>query len=173
MRTSFLPLLLALLLPGCTYAISSAYTDRAERGISFDRLAAEPDANAGKVFILGGVIASCEPAQPAGTLITVMQKPLDYWGRPIGTTKSGGAFLLYSSKRLDPFVFEPGREITAAGEAAGSKPAVLGGREFADPVLIIREVKLWEKQQRSSPAGQPRWDDPLLQDHTHQTGRPD
>lgn len=173
MRKPLSALVLALLLPACTYAISSVYTDRIDRTITFGQLAADPDSNAGKTFILGGIIASCEPAKPAGTLITVAQKPLDYWGRPISTTRTGGDFLLYSPERLDPLVFAPGRELTAAGEAAGSKPAALGGREFADPVLIVRELKLWEKQAGSSKAGQSRWNDPLQYDTRQQPGRPE
>jgi len=173
MKKPFAALVLALLLPGCSYAISSSLADRVDRTITFDQLAAEPDVHAGKIFILGGAIVACEPAKPSGTLITVAQKPLDYWGKPISTTRTGGDFLLYSPERLDTLVFALGRELTAAGEAAGSKPASLGGREFADPVLIIREFKLWEKPQRSSRAGQSQWNDPLNQDRTQQRGRPE
>lgn len=160
---------IALLIQGCAYAISSPLADRADRDLSFEQLLADPDLHKGKLLILGGVIVQTAPRQN-GTLITVAQKPLDYWGRPIRTTRTGGRFLLFHPAALDAFIYSPGREITAAAEAAGARLEALGDQEFADPVLVIKEVRLWEKQYPAM--GQPQWGDPLY-DRYGQPGRPE
>ena len=154
---------IALLVQGCSYAISPGVADTADRTISFEQLLADPDLFQGRILILGGVIGQITPG-PNGTLLGVIQKPLDYWGRPVRTKRSGGRFLLFYSGALDPLIYAPGRELTAAAEVAGTR---LGDKEFVDPVLIVKETRLWEKQQPS--AGRPQWGDPLYDPY----GRPE
>lgn len=158
-----------LLLQGCTYAVSPPFREKADRSITFDQLLADPDLYKGKVLILGGTIVETA-VKPKGTLITMTEKPLDYWGKPIRTTRSGGRYLLFHPDALDAFLYAPGRELTVAAEVAGTKFAPLGNQEFIDPVLIVKEVKLWE---RPSPAtGAPEWGDPFY-DRYKQPGRPE
>lgn len=161
-------LVYTLLLQGCTYAISPSFREKADRSITFDQLLADPDLYKGKVLLLGGTIVEASVKQK-GTLITVTEKPLDYWGKPIRTTRTGGRFLLFHPDALDSFLYTPGRELTVAAEVAGTKLAPLGNQEFIDPVLIVKEVKLWERS--SPPAGAPQWGDPLY-DRYQQPGRP-
>ncbi len=160
-----------LLVQGCTYAISPELADKADQTISFEQLLADPDLYKGKILILGGVIAGIAAAKPRGTLIGAVQRTLDYWGKPIRTAKTGGRFLLYHPSTLDAFIYSPGREITVAAEVAGTKLDILGDKEFADPVLVIKEIKVWEKLYPAM--GSPQWGDPLYDRYGPPGGRPE
>ncbi len=160
----------ALLLSGCSYAISPAMKERADRTITFEALLTDPDLYRGKFVILGGVIGFTA-AKQKGTLLGIIQKPLDYWGKPIRTTKSGGHFFLYSPGALDPLLYAPGRELTVAAEVAGTRVEALGKEEFSDPVFVIKEIRLWEKVYPPT-SGSPQWGDPLYERYS-QPGRPE
>lgn len=158
----------ALLLQGCAYAVSPSLREKTDRSITFEQLLADPDRYKGKLLILGGTIVETV-VKPTGTLITVSEKPLDYWGKPIRTTRTGGRFLLFHPDALDAFLYAPGRGLTVAAEVAGTTLGPLGNQTFTGPVLIVKEIRLWE---RSSPAaGAPQWGDPLY-DRYQQPGRP-
>lgn len=155
----------ALFLQGCSYAISSDVTRTADRTITFEMLQADPPSFKGKTVILGGLIAQTKNVK-TGTLIEVVQKQLDYWGRPRRTDRSRGRFIVLQPRYLDPFVYAPGREITVAGEVTGSEEASPGGSGAAYVLINAREIKLWprEKQARDSPT----WLDPLYDPDTQQ-----
>jgi starvation-inducible outer membrane lipoprotein len=161
---------ITLLIQGCTYAISPELADQADRTVSFEQLLADPDLYKGKILILGGVIEQVT-RKPQGVLIRLAQKPLDYWGKPVRTSRSGGWFLLFHRNVIDNVVYFPGREITAAAEVAGTKLAVLGDQEFSDPVLVVKEVAFWERQQ-AAPVS-PEWGDPLYDRYRGHPGRPE
>jgi len=168
MSKLFAILVSTLVLQGCTYAVSPPFREKADRSITFDQLLADPDLYKGKILILGGTIVETS-VKPKGTLITLTERPLDYWGKPIRTTRTGGRFLLFHPDALDAFPYAPGRELTVAAEVVGTKLGPLGNQEFIDPVLIIKEIKLWERTYPA--AGAPRWGDPLY-DRYQQPGRP-
>jgi outer membrane lipoprotein len=152
---------LSLFFQGCTYAISHDLAGRADKSIQFDSLERDPQPYAGKLVILGGIITQTTPAKQ-GTLIEVLQKPLDFWGKPRRTDESGGKFLVYYSAYLDPLVYAEGREITVAGEVEGPRSKELGTIEYSYPVVLSRELKLWPRERAHTP--HPDYLDPLLYD---------
>ncbi len=152
---------LLLFLQGCTYAISPDLAGKADKSISFESLERNPERFKGKLVILGGIITQTTTLKQ-GTLIEVLEKPLDYWGKPRRTDSSGGTFLVYYSAYLDPLVYAPEREITVAAEVEGTHSRVLGDREYAYPVVLSRELKLWPKERPSH--DRPDFMDPLLYD---------
>ncbi len=147
-----------LFLQGCTYAISPSVADQADRSIAFASLMHEAARYTGKTVIVGGVIAATQHT-PQGTLIEVVQKELDYWGKPRRTDKSGGRFLLRHPGLLDSLVYAPGRELTAGAEVLGSYAQSLGPESARYPLLRSRELKLWEAERQSW--SKPQWMDPL------------
>jgi len=149
---------IALFLHGCTYAISPAFVDRADKTVSFEKLQADPESHKGKILILGGTIFQTSGAQQ-GTLIEVIQKQLDYWGKPERTRSTGGRFLILHPSSLDPMIYAPGREITIAGEVQGVGSPTPGEQRYEYPLLISRELKLWEQDRPSW--NKPQWIDPL------------
>jgi outer membrane lipoprotein len=154
-----------LLLQGCSYAISPDVTGTADRTITFDKLQADPSSVTGKTVILGGLIAQTKNVK-TGTLIEVVQKQLDYWGRPRRTDRSRGRFIVLQPRYLDPFVYAPGREITVAGEVTGSEEASPGGSGAAYVLINAREIKLWPREQQARDS--PTWLDPLYDPNTPQ-----
>ena len=158
MKKSVALSVVALLLQGCTYAISPEMSARADKTISFEMIQADPDTFKGKLVLLGGTIAQTGNSKQ-GTVIEVVQKPLDYWGKPKRTDRTGGRFLVFSPGYLDAMIFSPGREITVAAEVEGTRSKTLGELEYSYPVVIARELKLWERERQSW--DKPQWIDPL------------
>jgi outer membrane lipoprotein len=150
---------LVSLLQGCSYAISSSFADRADKTVTFEMLRQDPVAHKGKLLILGGTIVQSAVVKQ-GSLITIDQKPLDYWGKPTQTSRTGGQFLVYYSRLIASPAYAPGTYITVAAEVAGTKLDVLGNIEYDQPVLISREIKLWPKEQKRQ-GTQTQWGDPL------------
>jgi len=139
---SLLIIALPVLLQGCSYAISSDVARTADRTAAFERIQADPPAFKGKTVILGGVIDRTRNSK-AGTLIEIVQKELDYWGKPVRTDRTGGRFLVMQPRHLDPLVYAPGRAITVAGEVTGTEERSLSDAAALYPLIIAREIKLW------------------------------
>jgi outer membrane lipoprotein len=154
-----------LLLQGCSYAISPDVTRTADRTITFDKLQADPSSCTGKTVILGGLIAQIKNIK-TDTLIEIVQKDLDYWGRPRRSDRSRGRFIVLQPRYLDAFVYAPGRAITVAGEVTGSEETSLSGSGAAYVLINAREIKLWPKEQQAR--DNPTWLDPLYDPNTPQ-----
>ncbi len=161
MKRFAFPIVAALLLQGCAFAISSDLAKQADKTISFESLERNPDTYKGKLVIVGGIITQTTPLKQ-GVLIEVLQRPLDYWGKPQRTDKTGGKFLVYSSSYLDPLVYAPERVITVAAEVEGFRSKALGDTEYSYPILRSRELKLWPRER--SPQNHPDFMDPLRYD---------
>ncbi len=146
--TAFLAAL-AVLLNGCTYAISSDARRQADRTIAFSDLNADPAKFAGKTVILGGVIVQTRNVKD-GALIEIQQKELDYWGKPRRTDKTGGRFLARHAGFLEPLVYAPGREVTLAAEVAGTEEKGLAEEGSLYPLVVSKELKLWPREPRAS-----------------------
>lgn len=148
----------ALLLQGCAYAISSGVSRSADRSLAFPQLQKDPSAFKGKTVILGGVIAGTRSLK-TGTTIEVVQKELDYWGKPRRTDQTGGRFLVLTGGRLDPLVYAPGRELTVAAEVTGTEEKGLGEAGIPYPLVHAVEMKLWPREPQAR--DRPTWLDPL------------
>lgn len=159
---------LTLFLQGCTYAISPGMADRADKTIPFEKLQADPDAYKGKLLILGGTIAQTTTVNQ-GTLFEVDRKKLDYWGKPIRTKRSGGRFFAFFPGYLNAMAYAPGVDVTIAGEVLGTGSPLIGDRRYDDPVVIMKEIKLWEREHPAH--DNPTWMDPLSDDPRSPGGR--
>jgi outer membrane lipoprotein len=155
---------MALLLQGCSYAISPDVSRTADRSITFEQLQADPSSFKGKTVILGGLIAQVRTVKN-GTLIEIVQKELDYWGKPRRTDRTGGRFIVHQPRTLDVLVFAPGREITIAGEVAGTEERSLGDSVVMYPLINAREIKLWPREK-------PGWDKPHFLDPLYDPNTP-
>jgi len=158
MKTHVILFTFALFLQGCSYAISPGMADKADKTISFDKLQADPNAFTGKLLILGGTITQVTTVNQ-GMLIEVDQKQLDYWGKPIRTSRTGGRFIVFHPGYLNPMIYGQGVDITMAGEVLGLSSPMIGDRQYDSPIVLIKELKLW-KQDRG-PRAAPQWIDPL------------
>jgi len=142
-------------LTGCTYAVSRQAAARADRGVTFERLAEAPEAFKGRVVIAGGAIVQARRVRQ-GSLIEVIQRDLDYWGRPLRTMKSGGRFYILILDAALPDVYAAGMDITVAGEVINPEPGM--NDVSGHPLLRAEEVRVW---QTGHPSDRPAWWDPL------------
>lgn len=158
-------LLVITALQGCSYAISPEVAGQADRDITFKQLQADPDAHAGKTVILGGSIASVRERKNE-TLIEIVQKELDYWGKPRRTEKSGGHFLVLHRGRLDTMLYAPGRDITVAGDVIGSRDRPADEKDSSFVLLRDKELKVWPRERLTW--DKPPWIDPLYDQRSPQ-----
>jgi len=136
------------LLFGCAHhVVPMEVRERAEE-IYTVNLLKNPDAYKGKFVIIGGFIVSSRNT-PEGTYIEVVQKPLDFRGRPEDTAISHGRFIVLYESYLDTAIYSRGREITVAGEVIGKMVRPLG--EIQYPYLLIKGKELYLFEPRRIP----------------------
>ena len=142
----FLLLLTVLSLIGCAHVVSKELREKADKEpFPVTALFKDPDAFRGKTVILGGVIVNSANMEE-GTYIEVIQKPLDYRGRPEDTDASYGRFITFYEGYLDTAIYTQGRQVTVAGEVMGKKMHPLGEIEYPYPLIRSRELHLFEPQ---------------------------
>jgi outer membrane lipoprotein len=153
----------ALLFQGCTYAISPDLARQADKNLPFQQIEADPELYKGTLVILGGTIDQIKNVGQ-DTMLEVVQKPLDHWGRPLHTKQSGGRFLVLSTGYLDTLVYSPGHDITVAAVVQGSRRKGLDEGDYSYPVLLAKELKLWPRENQSW--SRPEYLDPLYDPYT-------
>ncbi len=133
-------LILALtVIIGCAHVISQEVRDEVDPEVTPEMLFGSPDAYKGRTVILGGVIINSKNTDE-GTLIEVLQKPIDYRGRPANTDISLGRFLVFYEGYLDTAIYSVGRKVTVAGEVLGKRMRPLGELEY--PYLFIKSKEV-------------------------------
>jgi outer membrane lipoprotein len=148
---------------GCAHVVSDEIRKQVDEGITFRQVSYNPDAYVGKIVVWGGAIIKTTNQKDDGTLVEVLQKPLDSEGRPEDVDRSEGRFLAFNKGFMDDAVFAKGRKITVAGEVVGSRKMPLGEIEYTYPLIATREVHLWPDRGREMYAPYwyyPWWYDP-------------
>jgi len=130
-----------------------------DESLTFREVQKDPQPFGGKTVLWGGVIVDTANRKDE-TLIHVMQTELDYEKRPKNLDSSGGRFLVRYNGFLDPVIYSKGREITVAGEVVGKDVLPLGAIQYAYPVLLAKEIRLWEKRPLIMPVYPPWYWDP-------------
>lgn len=143
-------------LQGCSYAISRQLVSSADNTISFERLAENPNQFKGKIVILGGTIARTIQFNSEAK-IEIIQRELDYWGRPKRINRSAGRFIVAVRGFLNPSLYAAGMDVTIAGEVVGEGRS-LENTDRAYPLISAKELKPWPKER---PIERPSWWDPL------------
>jgi outer membrane lipoprotein len=145
--TIIIPCLLVFFISaGCAPPFPKETLDKVNRNVSFQELKKEPEMFKGTSVMLGGMIVGSKNAKE-GTLIEILQKPLDTEGRPLQTDATEGRFLIQSDTFLDPAVYHEGRLITVVAEVIGRKELPLDDIMYAYPLLSAKDLHLWEPSQ--------------------------
>ena len=131
------------LLGGCA-PFSKEIMRQVDPNLTFANVQKDPQPYMGKIVLWGGVIIEAENRKDE-TLLKVMRTELDYEKRPLNPDRSAGRFIIRYSGFLDPAIYGQGREITVAGEVAGKEVLPIGGVMYTYPVILAREICLWEK----------------------------
>lgn len=132
---------------GCAHVISEDVRNQVDEGITFRQVFQNPDAYKGKVVVWGGAIIKMTH-QKDGTLVEILQKPLEMDDQPADSDRSGGRFLAFYKGFLDDAVYAKGRRITVAAEVVGSRKMPLGEIEYTYPFVTIKEIHLWPERIR-------------------------
>jgi outer membrane lipoprotein len=138
-------LLMGLLLGGCLSPLSREARFAAEPYVDFSRLLANPEADLGKTFLLGGVIVNTEVGAEGSTL-EVLRYELDRGDRPQQPDEASGRFLVRAARVLDPVLYAKGRLVTLTGQLIGVESRALGSLDYRYPVLALGELYLWPQE---------------------------
>ena len=132
-------IILASFMFGCAHVVSDQVRTQADPGIPVVSLFNNPDSFRGAIVILGGIIASSKNTGQ-GTFLEVVEKPLDYRGRPAKSDQSTGRFIILHEGYLETEIYSAGKHVTAAGKVLGKKIQPLG--EINYPYVFIKSIEL-------------------------------
>ena len=144
---------------GCAPVISKQLRQEAKPPILFAELQQAPDTYKGRVVVLGGYILETAN-DPNGSLLTILQAPLDSRNRPRSPDLTKGRFLVLTKKFLDPEVYSKDRAITVGGKVEGSRQEPLGSRSYVYPVIEAKEIYLWPEKYKYVRPYYPYFNDP-------------
>jgi outer membrane lipoprotein len=129
----------------CAPALSGRIRDQAKPVIQFAELQKSVEKYQGRVVIYGGHILETAN-NPDGTVLNVLQAPLDSKNEPASPDLSEGRFFVVTDKFLDPEIYNKGRKITVGGKVTGSRSGTVGNRMYEYPVIEAQELHLWPKE---------------------------
>lgn len=137
-------LLVATSLFACAPVIRKDLMDVGIRDVPLSEVRENPGLYRGKLFILGGIIASTR-ITPEGSLLEALHIPVDSRGYLTGG--ADGRYLAMFPKgsgMLDPLIYSKGKRITVAAEFVEIREGKLDETQYAYPFFEIREIYLWE-----------------------------
>jgi outer membrane lipoprotein len=137
-------------LPGPSHQASAAVISqhlRDEAGIPvlFEDLLDFPQEYRGRVVILGGYILEAQN-ESGGSVLTIIQTPLDWREKPKSRDLSRGRFFVTTGRFLDPEVYVKGRRLTVGGRVVGVREQTVGGATYRFPNIAAQEIHLWPKK---------------------------
>jgi outer membrane lipoprotein len=135
-------MVLAFTAVGCSHVISDAVRQQVDTQVTFQALHANPEAFKGRIVLFGGQIVETQNTQE-GTVLEVVQKPLDSYDRPALTDYSEGRFMALCDRYLDAAVYTKDRGVTVAGRVLGARAGQIGEMQYTYPLLSCLELHLW------------------------------
>jgi len=143
---------LLLIASSCTHPISRQLRKEAQKEkVLFTKVLEDPAAYKGRIVIWGGKVIEITNLKDVTEMI-VLETPLDFLGAPESEQSSRGRFIGRIPKFLDPAIYLADRNITLAGEIIGAEEKELGATTYTYPVVLIKELHLWEKFHPQYPA---------------------
>lgn len=91
----------------------------------------------------GGSIVAVEN-RPADTVLEIVARPLQDYGRPAEQGESTGRFLARYNGFLDPTIYTKGRSITIVGKIAGEEQRPIDKYTYVFPIVAVEHYYLWE-----------------------------
>jgi outer membrane lipoprotein len=144
MRRIFVVLLAATGILFSCAPLSKEVMRQVDETLTYQAVQKNPRDFLGKTVLWGGVIVKTTNRQDE-TILEVRQSELDIEKRPKSPDSSAGRFIVRQAGFLDPVIYDAGREITVAGEVAGGEILPLAGIQYTYPVILAKEIYLWER----------------------------
>ena len=137
---------LAILAAGCAPpVISPELMSQVDQKLTIKQARQDPAAAKGRTVLWGGRIIRTVNKKK-GTLIEVLQLPLDNQDRPKNNYESSGRFIVAMTGFLDPEIYHKNREVTVVGAVVGVEKLPVGEVKYLYVLLRGKEVKLWQKR---------------------------
>jgi len=128
---------------GCASSIvPPALQHEVKPDLSLSKVKSNPAAYKDQVVLWGGRIIKTINKKK-GTLIEVLQLPLDQEERPKQVHDTEGRFIVSMSGFLDPEVYQAGKDVTVVARVAGMEELPLGEITYTYVLLRGKEVYLW------------------------------
>ena len=119
--------------------------------ITYAQLKTSTETYKGHAVTLGGKVLSAKRLKD-GTRIEILQLPLLSSLKPIfDLSKSQGRFVAIRKEFLDPATLPSGTFVTISGEVTGSLTLPLDETEYTYPVVDIKNVRVWPKDDEDGP----------------------
>jgi len=123
--------------------------------ITYAQLKTSTETYKGQAVTLGGKVLSAKRLKD-GTRIEILQLPLTSSLKPISDlSKSQGRFVAIRKEFLDPATLPSGTFVTISGEVTGSLTLPLDETEYTYPVVDIKNVRVWPKDEDEPPRIRP------------------
>jgi len=136
-------------LGGCGYRMHAIPEDLKAQitpDVTFQDVIHDPGLSIGRKVIWGGTIVKTT-VNEGGTVLEILQKPLDRRDRPLQTDESEGRFLVERVDAfLDPAIYKEGREVTIFGEITEERKRPVGEMTYTYPYLVSSHIHLWRKR---------------------------
>ena len=137
---------LLFMLGGCSSTQERPNQHESYEKIPFSEVLRSPERYRGKVVRLGGVILDVVNKEE-GSILEILEQPLNWRGRPKPGDQSGGRFMVVLREFLDAEIYRSKRPVTIVGEIVGTKEAPIGETTYSYPLLSGREIHLWEEKE--------------------------
>lgn len=124
-------------LAGCASPLSRDTLDQATPGITLSDVLAAPDRHIGQVILISGNILNLQN-RPDGTRLEILAYPTSERGFPNTSEPALGRVSLHYPGYLDRLIYQPGRQISAAGRVIGTVPATAN----TPPQPLLRPLEL-------------------------------
>jgi outer membrane lipoprotein len=115
--------------------------------VTYAQLKAAPDTYRGQTVTLGGKVLNAKRLKEE-TRIELLHLPLASSLKPtLDLSASQGRFVATRKEFLDPATIPAGTFVTITGEAAGSVVLPLDETDYVYPVLEIKSLRVWSKEE--------------------------
>lgn len=124
-------------LAGCASPLSRDVLDQATPGATLAEVLAAPDRHLGQVVLIAGSVLRVEN-RPDGTRLEILAYPASERGLPNTSEPALGRVSLHYPGYLDRLIYQPGRQVSAAGRVVGTVPATAD----APPQPLLQSLEL-------------------------------
>lgn len=142
-------LVAALSLAACSAVPDTLQVANEDALVTYTAALENPASVEGQTARWGGVIAEVQNSD-AGTVIEVVNFPLNSWGRPVPGDQSAGRFRAKLNGFVDPMVYTQGSEVTFIGTIGTAEKGSIGEYNYLFPVLNTTAKYLWPERKQKT-----------------------